>query len=455
MTGKEAVKIINEAYGYEIIDGQTADGLLQMQDSVISEFGIDTLYEFLSYDINEFSDMRKTVHVRRFFQFFKKPMLLSNFDMEAFHKIQAACALITSSSGNMRGYGAYDYSGFVKVIFDNMGYSGKNEGTGSSIRQKMTAIEKYFTDIGKISLGAYSMDIFIGYNLALKRLSKASSASVINLFMDILEDVQDGKKPIKKVKKLIAIGAVKPEKAAKAIDDYIEYAVSGFGGYVQDSENSGHETDINSWRNVKNDARDYFARYLDDSARVSELSEYLEGKMVTFENNWDNPDVVFLFLALVRELTKLHERLSFYEDGVFIRSLNNIFINKAKELMNLGTLKEIKEVRNRCIEVIEDNITGFTVFELDRVMAGLSGEKPIFDEMYGIDPDESEAAIDEIDDFLKTSLEVLGSIRDDLREDVRGMFKIDEMSEAEQNAVTGMVYNFEYLLKFLAEEEQQ
>ncbi len=454
MTEEKAANIINEAYGYEIINDRAKKELTDMKEMVLSKLGIETLYGFLSYDINEFSDIRKTIHARRFFQTYKKAFSLEAFDMEAFHKIQAACIFIAAVSGNMRGYKDYMYTGFVQNIFRDMGYYSERDDENSSTRQKLIAIENIFKSFNKLSVGIYSLQIYTRYSMAIDKIIKLPMGYASKLFLDIIDDFQKNKIPVKKIKKLASISAIKPENVEAAIDEYIDYAINDLSQNEINPEDIGYDGGGDTCDAIKQNARDYFSRYLDDAEKIAQLSEDVIDKLHILEKNPGNPDIAILYISLLRELTGAFEGLSYYEETSFARSLNNIFVGKAKELLEARAKREIDAVKNECISIIEENISGLTVFELDGIIAGLSGDKYKFDEFYDIDPEESQAALEELDDFLGSTLETIIVLRGEMRDRLRDIVDLETMTENEKSILGDLIYDFDSIIKFLTEDDQ-
>lgn len=454
MTEEKVTTIINTNYGYEIINEKAKQELIDIKKKVLSELGIETLYEFLSYDINEFSDMRKTIQARRFFQTYKDTFSLDVFDMEAFHKIQAACLFIVTVSGNRRGYKDYMYTGFVQNIFKDMGYYSKENIENSSIRQKLMATENVLRSFNEISVGIYSIQVYTRHSMAIDKIMKFPIEHASKLFLDIIDDFQKNKNPATKIKKLISMIEIKRENAEKTIAEYIDHAINDLSQSNMLSEDKDNDETIDNNKYTKQNARDYLSRYIEDIERIMDLSTEVIDKLHILEENPDNYYIEILYMTLIRELTQAYERLLYYEDTSFVRSLNNIFVANARRVIEQRAKREIDSVRNECINIIEKNISEFSVFELDGVIAGLSGEKYKFDHFYKVDPKESQATLEQLDDFLTTTFETITTLKNEMRDRIKIIINLEIMTENEKTILKDLIYDFDTIIKFIMEDEQ-
>ncbi|MFO7610942.1 MAG: hypothetical protein R6W99_00435 [Clostridia bacterium] len=455
MIENNTVDIINKVYGYEIISAPEILALKKSMDIILAELGIEPIYEFLSYDITEYSEARKTIHARRFYQLFKPVFSFTQFNMETFHKIQAGCLFISATSGIMRGYDEFEYSGFVREVLNELGRIDGGRYHNRTAKEKLMALQNLFDKFGHVSIGIYSLQIFTKFGMAMQKLNKVPEGYPRRLLDDIMEDINNQKNPIDKIRKLLSLEVASEAGINEAIDEYIDYALSDISAYsISAEKKKSSKSKKGLAAEISAEVRDFFNGYKKEARDIRHMSGSFRGKLLLFDENPGNKAISVLYTALLDRLVRAYDNLRYYEEVSFVKQLNMIFITRIKEILLEQRKQEMNVIRNECIRIIEDNIAGMMVYELDGVLAALSVDKDEFDDAYGIDSDESEAAIIELDDYLDANLDMAGKIQDDMRANLKRILNPGLMGKTEKEMLQSVIYDFNHVLEFLSEDEE-
>ncbi|MBN2558074.1 MAG: hypothetical protein JXB33_04890 [Clostridia bacterium] len=455
MTENNTVDIINKVYGYEIINAQETLALKKSMGVILSELGIEPIYEFLSYDITEYSEARKTIHARRFYQLFKPVFSFTQFNMETFHKIQAGCLFISAISGIMRGYDEFEYSGFVREVLNELGRIDSGRYNSRTVKEKLLALQNLFDKFGHVSIGIYSLQIFTKFGMAMQKLNKTPEGYPRKLLDDIMEDINNQMHPIEKIRKLLSLEVATEAVINDVIDEYLDYAVSDISAYNISTEKKKSSKAKKGFAvEISAEVRDFFNGYKREARDIRQMTGSFREKLFIFDENPGNKSISVLYTALLDRLVRAYDNLRYYEEVSFVKQLNMIFINRIKELLSNQRKQEMNVIRSECIRIIENNITGMMVYELDGVLAALSVDKDEFDDVYGIDPEESETAMIELDDYLDANLDMAGKIQDDMRANLKRILNPELMGKAEKEMLQSVIYDFNHVLEFLSEDEE-
>jgi len=453
MTEQKIYEIINEVYGYEIINETALENLRSSRDVIVSELGIESIYEFLSYEITEFSEARKSIHVRRFYQVFKDIFALDSFTIESFHKIQAGCLYSALTSGIIRGYGSYDYSGFVNEVLQQV-RAGGNGGASMAPADILAEISRQFSQFSRISLGIYGLQIFTKYGICLEKLRLRSLGSARKIFMDLLRKAGDGKDPLPELKKILNIGLPDESKVNDAIDEYIDYATKGvMEDGIPLSRSKSIRKLVESIKEVKSEAKKAFSGLLIDLESLRRYVDSLKEKLPVYEMNRENSDFALLYFSMVEKLILDFDRLNYYEDIYFIKRLNSMFMNRVRGVFDAQMVEELSAIRRKCIKIIEGNLEGYSVYELDGTLNAFSMDNEDFSERFNADEDEVEDTRDELMKYLRKQLEIAYEIRRNLKDNLSGILNPDIMQEDSSGVLEAAITNFTDIREFLLEDE--
>lgn len=455
MTAVRAINIINSAYGYSIISDAEESVLQEDKGKIISELGIGNIFEFLSYDVSEFSEARKTIHARRFYQIFKDVFSFTGFNMEAFHKIQAGCIFIVALSGITRGISDYEYSGFVKEALMQVLKIDTGNTRQSTLNEKLYYISSTFDKFSRISLGIYSLQIFTKYGLSIQEIYKTHEGAAGRLLVKIIDEMNAGKPAIEKINKLLGLEIVSPEKLENMIDEYIEYAVADIT--VQNASPGSRKAERENKKmidEIYREAHDAFAGFKMDAADLYSQNKDIIEKKPIYENEYMNKGISILFASLLERYVSRYERLWYYDGNSFIKQLNMIFISRVKEMFATQRKQELNVIKNECIRIIEEGLPGFVVYELEGVLNGFETGKSEFDIRHGINPDDSKAVFNELDAYLDANLKTAKSIQREMRNNLSGIIGPSGLPEGETEMLKEIVYDFEAILDLLTEDEQ-
>lgn len=453
MTEHRIFEIINEVYGYEIISEKTLNKLKSSSDVIVSEFGIESIYEFLSYDITEFTESRKSIHVRRFYQSFKDIFDINGFTIEAFHKIQAGCLYSALTSGITRGYGSYDYTGFVSEVLQRVRSKG-NSDSGMTPADMLEEITGQFKLFSRISLGIYSLQIFTKYGMCLEKLKLGKLESSSKLFIDVLKKIEEGNDASDDIKKILDLRIPTENKINEAVDEYIDYAVNGVmeEGIPLNRSKATKEL-MNSVEEVRIHAKKAFTALLMDVESIRRYKKNLKEKLNVFIRSNDNNDISILYVSMLEKLILDFGKLSYYEDIYFIKRLNAMFVNKVEDVFDAQMAEESSIIREQCIRIIEQNLDGYSVFELDGVLNALSMHKEDFAFRYSYDKEEIEEVLGELKKYLRLQLEMVYDIRRNMKENLSEILSADILQEESSDILVNAISNFTDIRSFLLEEE--
>lgn len=455
MTAKRTIDIINSAYGYKIIGDNEEDTLIENREVIVSELGIGAISEFLSYDVTEFSEVRKTIHARRFYQLFKETFSFTSFNMEAFHKIQAGCIFMMVVSGITRGINDYEYTGFVKDALLKIGkisISGENRAT---LNEKLFYIQNAFDKFSRISLGIYSLQIFTKYGMAIQRVNRVHEGASSRLLVEITKSMNEGKKASKKINKLLSMEIISPEKLEDMIEEYISYAVADIAvqGTMPGSKKAEKATQKMT-EEIYDEVHDAFSGLKKDVAELYNLNNIILDKKAIYEREYEQPGISVLFAALLERYSSLYERLWYYEGNTFIKRLNMIFILRVKEMFAEQRKQEFTVVKNECIRIIEYGLPGIRVFELEGMLNSLDEGKEIFDINHEVESTESKKVIDQIDAYLSANLKTADSIQLEMKKNLSRILGPEGMPEGEMKILREIVYDFDAVIDLLTEDDQ-
>ncbi len=454
MTASRTINLINEAYGYPIIGNAEETALHTDREIIMSELGIGNIFEFLSYDVSEFSEARKTIHARRFYQLFKDVFSFTGFDMEAFHKIQAGCIFIVALSGITRGISDYEYSGFVKDALVKIGKVDSKSSRQSTLNEKLFYILSTFEKFSRISLGIYSLQIFTKYGMAIQNINKVHEGTAGRLLVEIIGEMNTGKSASEKISKLLALDIISPENLESMIDEYINYAVADIT--VQNASPGSRKAERENKRmteEISNEVHDAFSGLKMDVADLYSLNKGLMEKKTIYDREYEEKGISVLFAALLERYVSLYERLWYYEGNSFIKRLNMIFISRVREMFASQRKQELNIIKNECIRIIEEGIPEFNVYELEGVLNGLETGKKEFDIRHGINPDDSEAVFNELDAYLDANLKTAINIQREMKDNLSRILGPDGLPEGEKNILQDIVYDFDAILDLLTEDE--
>jgi hypothetical protein len=454
MTETRIAEIINEVYGYAIIDDFAESELKSNRNVILSELGIESIYEFLSYDITEFQEARKSIHVRRFYQMFRKIFRFESFTIESFHMIQAGCLYSALTSGIMRGYGAYEYTGFVSEVLAKV----RNvSGTGKaslSLAGMIDEISRQFELFSRVSLGIYSLQIFTKYGICFEKLKLAQLEQSKKLFAEVLRKIEQGQEALPEIRKLLKLKLPDDKKIDEVTDEYIEYAVKGvMEEGIPISRSRLNKKLTESVSDARKEGKKAFAGlYIDvESARYYQRN--LQERLNIYERNEGADDVSILYVSMLDKLIHDFQKLRYYEDIFYIKRLNSLFIEHVKDVFDAQMNEEISNIREQCVRIIEENIDGFNVYELDGALNAISMHKEEFDEQFSIEADESSNAENELRKYLRQQLEMTYEIRKNLRENLSGILNPDILQNEQSGILDNAIRNFTDIKGFLLEEE--
>ncbi|MCK5757687.1 MAG: hypothetical protein KAH14_01240 [Clostridiales bacterium] len=454
MTAERTINLINSAYGYAIIDDAEESALLASREVIVSELGIGAIFEFLSYDVTEFSEVRKTIHARRFYQLFKDIFSFAGFNMEAFHKIQAGCIFMMVLSGITRGIGDYEYSGFVKDALSKIGKNSISSSNRATLNEKLFYIQNTFEKFSRISLGIYSLQIFTKYGMAIQRVNRVHEGATSRLLVEIIESINEGKTASKKISKLLSMEIISPEKLEDMIDEYISYAVADITVQgMSPGSKKAERANRKLVEEISDEIHDAFSGLKKDVADLYNLNGSILDKKVIYDREYNQPGISVLFAALLERYSSLYERLWYYEGNSFIKRLNMIFIDRVKEMFAEQRKQEFTAVKNECVRIIEDGLPGIKVYELEGVLNNLDIGKEMFDIRHDIEPAESQKIIEEIDAYLSTNLKTAGSIQIEMKNNLSRILGPEGMPEGEMNILKEIVYDFDAVMDLLTEDE--
>lgn len=454
MNETRIAEIINEVYGYEIIDEIAETELKSSRDVILSELGIESIYEFLSYDITEFQKARKSIHVRRYYQMFHKIFRFESFTIESFHMIQAGCLYSALTSGIMRGYGAYEYTGFVSEVLAKVRNGSRTGGASLSLSGMIDEISRQFELFSRVSLGIYSLQIFTKYGICFEKLKLAKLEQSKKLFAEVLRKIEEGKEALPEIKKLLRLKLPDEKKIDEVIDEYIEYAVKGVmevGIPLSRSRTTRKLTE--SVADAEIEGEKAFAGLYIDIENARYYQKNLKDRLYIYERNEGADDVSILYISMLDKLIHDFQKLRYYEDIFFIKRLNSLFIEHVKDVFDAQMNEELNNIRERCVRIIEENIDGFTVYELDGALNAISMYKNEFDEQFSLDPDDSSNAENELRKYLRQQLEVTYEIRKNLRENLSGILNPDILQNEQSDILDNAIRNFTDIKGFLLEEE--
>ncbi|HPQ47097.1 MAG TPA: hypothetical protein PLP30_07005 [Clostridia bacterium] len=453
MTEYSIFEIINEVYGYEIIGADALEKLRASRDVLLSEFGIESIYEFLSYDITEFSDARKSIHVRRFFQGFKEIFDLKAFNFEAFHKIQAGCLYTALTSGIMRGYGSYDYSGFVNEVLQTVRTGGEGR-AGMTPVEMLGEITGQFELFSRISLGIYSLQIFTKYGIGMDKLNLGPLVQSHKLFIKVLKSIESGADATGDIKRILKLRIPSDEKINEMVEEYVEYAVSGVmeeGIPISRSKAVRELTD--SLDEVRTLAAKAFAPLYIDLDGLRKFQDSIRDKLDIYTRSMESSDISILFITLLEKLISDFGNLGYYEDVFFIRHLNSLFIGKVREVFNAQMEEEGNEIREQCIKIIENAIEGYKIHDLDSVLNALSLHSEDFSRQYSLADEEIEGILSELKTYLRQQLETVYDIRRNLKENLSDILRPEILEDEASKILNNAIFNFADIRNFLLEEE--
>lgn len=447
------IKIINKAYGYPIINDSEEIALKTESAVIISELGIGAIFEFLSYDVSEYSEVRKTIHARRFYQIFKEIFKFTEFNMESFHKMQAGCIFIVSLSGITRGMDDYEYSGFVLEALSKIGKISSNN-TNASLNDKLFYVKSAFEKFSRISLGIYSLQIFTKYGMIMQKINRVHEGSAGRLFIEIVEDISKGQKASEKIDKLLSMEIISPENLDDMINEYIDYAVSDITvqGMVPGSKKA-EKANKKLTAEISDEIHDAFSGLKLDVADIYNMNISIHEKKEIFEKEHGKPGIDILFVSLLERYASLYERLWYYEGNSFIKRLNMIFINKVRDMFAEQRKQELTFIKNECIDIIEDGLQGFSVFELEGVLNALDKGKNQFDLINGFNPKDSKNVINELDDFLDSNIITAKGIQHDMRITLGSILGPEGIPKNELKILKDVVYDFDAIMELFTEDQ--
>ena len=454
MTAGSITNKINEAYGYAIINGLEETALLGDKEVIMSELGIGTILEFLSYDVSEFSDARKTIHARRFYQLFKDIFAFSHFDMEAFHKIQAGCIFVVAMSGITRGLGDYDYSGFVREALASIGTISAAGVDKATLNKKLFSLQSVFGKFSSISLGIYSLQIFTKFGMAMQNFNKAHEGYASRLMLEIIKDMNDRKPASEKIDKLLDLNTTSPDKLEVMIDDYISYAVADIT--VQTASPGSKRAERATKKlteDISDEVHDAFSGMKMDIADLYNMNRSIAEKKAIYDKHYDNKDIIILFASLLERYVSLYERLWYYEGNLFIKRLNMIFISRVEEMFLSQRKQEINAIKNECIRIIESRLKVVNVYELEGILNSIELGKSEFDSSRGIDPSDSDNVLAELHRYMDANLRTAHSIQREMKNNLGRILGPEGIPEGEKKILRDVVYDFDAVMDFLMEDD--
>lgn len=453
MTEENIINIIKNAYGYEIIVKTEKKALKDSSDVIFAEFGVDTLFEFLSFNISEFSGIRKTIHARRFFYVYKEIFSLGKFNMEAYHKIQAGMLYIIALSGNFRGIDEYKYSGFVKEVLDQLYYKRKDTEDISMPIEKLMYMKNILDKLGRVSTGVYSLQIFTKYNMAMQEINLPIEGYINQLFLDITGDIEKKKNPIEKMRKLLSLESASIDSIDEITGEYIEYSCEDIFSYSMTygskKDTKAKEKLING---IKLEVEGALVGLKRDTEDIRILRIKLLEKIKIFEED-PYGEAAKIYVDLLDRLVYSYERLRFYEDVSFAKYINMIFINRMEKIFNSQSKTEMTIIRKDCKKIIEENIPGFSVFELEGVLESLTAKKGKLDSWCEIKPENSASALEKVNRYLNEHINIISKIQKDMRHNLKNILNTDQMSEKEVKMLKLIIYDFKVVIAFLQEED--
>lgn len=454
MTAERTISIINSAYGYSIIGDAEESALLASREVIVSELGIGAIFEFLSYDVTEFSEVRKTIHARRFYQLFKDIFSFTGFNMEVFHKIQAGCIFMVVLSGITRGINDYEYSGFVKDALSKIGKININSSNRVTLNEKLFYIQSTFEKFNRISLGIYSLQIFTKYGMVIQRVNRVHEGVTSRLLVEIIEAMNEGKTASEKINKLLSMEIISPEKLEDMIDEYINYAVADITVQsMSPGSKKAEKANKKLFEEISDEVQDAFSGLKKDVADLYNLNGSILDKKVIYDREHDQPGISVLFAALLERYSSLYERLWYYEGNSFIKRLNMIFIDRVKIMFAEQRKQEFTVVKNECVRIIEDGLPGINVYELEGVLNNLDIGKEMFDIRHDIEPAESEKVVEIIDAYLTANLKTAENIQLEMKNNLSRILGPEALPESEMNILKEIVYDFDAVMDLLTEDE--
>ena len=455
MTAEKTTNLINKAYGYPIIGDAEEAALQADRDVIISELGIGAIFEFLSYDVTEFSEVRKTIHARRFYQLFKNAFSFTGFNMEAFHKIQAGCIFMVAVSGITRGLSDYNYSGFVKDALEKIGSLSATDSNRSSLNEKLFYLKTTFEKFSHISLGIYSLQIFTKYGMSIQKVNKGHEGAASRLLVEIIEDMNMGKKASGKIDKLLSMDVVSPDELENIIDDYIDYAVADITVQgISPGSKKAERANKKLTDEISDEVHDAFSGLKIDAADLYSLNESIKLKKIIYDKEHGQPGVAVFFAALLERYVSLYERLWYYEGNSFIKRLNMIFITRVKEMFADQRKQELNVIKNECIRIIEDNLPGTNVYELEGILHGLDDMRKDFNIRNGLNSEDSEKAVEQLNAYLDANIKTGNSIKYEMKKNLSRILGPDGLPEGELRILRDIVYDFDEVMNLLTEEDQ-
>ena len=455
MTASRTTNIINEAYGYPIIGDAEESSLQADSEIIMSELGIGNIFEFLSYDVSEFSEARKTIHARRFYQLYKDVFSFTGFNMEAFHKIQAGCIFIVALSGITRGISDYEYSGFVKDALVKIGKVDSDEDRQSTLNEKLFYIRRTFEKFSRISLGIYSLQIFTKYGMVIQNINRVLEGTAGRLLVEIIGEMNMEKHASPVIDRLLALDIVKPEKLESMIDEYINYAVADIT--VQNASPGSRKAERENKKmtdEISVEVHDAFLGLKMDIADLHSFNKDMIKKKLIYDREYEKKGVSIMFASLLERYVSQYERLVYYESNSFIKRLNMIFISRVKEMFSTQRKQELNIIRNECIRIIEEGLPGFTVYELEGVLNALEIGKKEFDIRHAFASSDSESVFNELDAYLEANLKTAASIQNEMRNNLGRILGPNRIPEEEKKILQEIVYDFDAIMDLLTEDEQ-
>jgi len=313
MTVSKTINIINKAYGYKIIKETEEAALKSEREVILSELGIGTIFEFLSYDVAEYSEVRKTIHARRFYQLFKEIFKFTEFNMESFHKMQAGCIFVVALSGITRGINDYEYSGFVMEALSKIGKISPDN-SQASLNDKLFYIKSAFEKFSRISLGIYSLQIFTKYGMVMQKINRVHEGFAGRLFIEIVEDINKGKKSSNKIDKLLSMEIISPDNLLSMINEYIDYAVTDITVQgLSPGSKKAEKANKKLVSEISDEIHDAFSGFKMDVADLYNLNQSMIEKKNIFDKEHGKPGIDLLFVTLLERYASLYERLWYYE----------------------------------------------------------------------------------------------------------------------------------------------
>lgn len=454
MTSNRTINTINRAYGYTIIGSSEEAVLQEDKDKILSELGISSIFEFLSYDVSEFSDIRKTIHSRRFYQVFKSIFDFTGFNMESFHKIQAGCLFIAALSGMTRGIEDYCYSGFVQDVLTSIGKVSTEDDGHTTLNEKFFYISKAFERFSRLSLGIYSLQLFTKYGMAIEKINSGREGYAGSLLIEIVGEMNEGKNAYEKIDRLLSLNIISPEKLDVIIDEYIKFAIADIT--MQNIVPGSKKTERANKKlidEISDEVQDTFYMFKTDVADLNNLNESILKTKLIYDVNYTIKGIGVLFASLLERYVNLYERLLYYESNSFIKRLNMLFLTRAQEMFVSQRKQELKIIKNECIRIIEEGLTGFVVYDIEGVFNALEFGKTQFDAGYGTNPDDSKRVARELDEYLDANLKTANNIQMEMKDNLARILGPKGIPEEEKNILKDIVIGFDAIVDFLEEED--